>query len=188
MANEKTIRTRIQLKSDTELNWRRAVLSTDHAQGLKTSGTSFVPLEGELIVFEPDTQHQYSRLKVGTGKASDNVLALPFIDAGTLNGVDRALVKASSTGGFPAEGSTAALYLDTSTGKLYHYSANTREYSELLNISISVTTGNAANITEWSAGYITEATITGHKLTILNGSLPRLTYNPQQVVTSITQG
>ena len=84
MANEKTLKTRIRLKSDTEANWRKSVLTTDHRDGEKTSGTSFIPLLGELVVFREDTTHPFSRLKVGNG--IDNVLELPFIDAGTLNG------------------------------------------------------------------------------------------------------
>jgi len=79
-----TIKTRIQLKSDTEANWRKSVLKTDNPNGEKNSGTSFVPLLGELIVFSADSTHPFSRLKIGDG--SSNVLNLPFIDAGTLDG------------------------------------------------------------------------------------------------------
>ena len=43
-----TIKTRIQLKNDTETNWKKAVLVADG--GTKVGGTSFVPLLGEIII------------------------------------------------------------------------------------------------------------------------------------------
>jgi hypothetical protein len=79
---EKTIKTRIQLKNDTEANWKKSVLETEG--GTKTSGTSFVPLLGELIVFSADEAHPFSRLKVGDG--TTNVVRLPFIGALNING------------------------------------------------------------------------------------------------------
>lgn len=71
MAND-TIKARIQLKNDIEANWNQA--------------TNFVPRKGELIVYSPDTTHNYSRLKVGDGTTT--VINLPFIDASTISGVD----------------------------------------------------------------------------------------------------
>jgi len=71
-----TIKTRIQLKSDTEANWNKA--------GPKDNSNGFVPLSGELIIYSADAAHPFSRLKVGDGVT--NVVNLPFIDSGTLNG------------------------------------------------------------------------------------------------------
>ena len=81
---ENTIRTRIQLKSDTEANWKQAVLSSDNPEGTKTTGSSFKPKKGEAIIFSSDSTHPFSRLKIGDGIT--DVLSLPFIDAGTING------------------------------------------------------------------------------------------------------
>lgn len=64
-----TIKTRIQLKNDTEAHWDLA--------------TNFVPREGEVIIYSADDTHPFSRLKVGDGKT--NVINLPFIDSGTVN-------------------------------------------------------------------------------------------------------
>lgn len=182
-----TIKTRIQLKSDTESNWRKAVLSSDHPQGQKTSGTSFIPLRGEIIIFEPDDTYDYSRLKIGTGKLTDNVLALPFIDSGTLNGIQVEIVKCSTRDYFPEVGSKDKLYIDLEKNKLYHYIAG-RGYSELLNISFSITTTTAATIGEWTSGAAATAVIQNHKCVFTNGVAPRLVYSNQQVVQSITQG
>ena len=67
-----TIKTRIQLKNDTEAHWDLA--------------TNFVPLAGELIIYSADNAHPFSRLKVGDGVTT--VTNLPFIDASTLSGVN----------------------------------------------------------------------------------------------------
>jgi len=73
-----TIKTRIQLKSDTEANWNKA--------GPKENSNGFIPLNGELIIYSADNAHPFSRLKIGDGVT--NVVDLPFVDAGTLNGSD----------------------------------------------------------------------------------------------------
>lgn len=65
-----TIKTRIQLKNDTETNWNKAI--------------NFVPREGEVIIYLADNTHPFSRLKVGDGNTT--IINLPFIDAATLEG------------------------------------------------------------------------------------------------------
>ena len=112
-----TIKTRIQLKSDTEANWRKSVLVADG--GEKVSGNSFVPLLGELIVYTVDATHPFSRLKIGDGVT--NVVALDFIDAGTLNGKEVEIVKRNTFNDFPSPGSPDKLYIDLSTSKIYHF-------------------------------------------------------------------
>ena len=59
-----TVKTRIQLKNDTEENWN------------KTQGR-FIPLKGEVIIYLTDDTHPFSRLKVGDGITS--VVDLPFV-------------------------------------------------------------------------------------------------------------
>lgn len=60
------INTRIQLKHDTEANWNTA------------GAAGFVPLVGEVIIYDPDSLHDYPRIKIGNG--STKVHLLPFID------------------------------------------------------------------------------------------------------------
>lgn len=57
------IKTRIQHKHDIEANWLLA--------------TNFVPLAGELIIYDIDAEHSFERFKVGNGV--DNVNTLPFV-------------------------------------------------------------------------------------------------------------
>lgn len=63
MAN-KNILSRIQHKHDTQANWEKAV--------------NFIPLEGEIIVYDVDGTYSYSRIKIGDGATS--VVDLPFTD------------------------------------------------------------------------------------------------------------
>ena len=69
MATEKTLKTRIVLKHDTEANWETAGNATN----------PFIPQKGEVIIYDPDGTHTYSRQKVGDG--IKNVNELPFLGA-----------------------------------------------------------------------------------------------------------
>ena len=53
---------RIIHKHDTETNWNNAV--------------NFIPMNGEIIVYDPDENYNYSRLKIGDGTTT--VTNLPF--------------------------------------------------------------------------------------------------------------
>lgn len=60
---EKNFNTRIVHKHDIEANWQLAV--------------NFTPKQGELIVYDPDGNFSYPRIKIGDGEK--NVNTLPFI-------------------------------------------------------------------------------------------------------------
>ena len=53
---------RVQHKHETEANWQKAI--------------NFIPLMAEIIVYEADSIHTQSRLKIGDGKTPLN--ELPF--------------------------------------------------------------------------------------------------------------
>lgn len=65
MAPKRSIFTRIQLKNDTEENWNKAV--------------NFVPLDGEVIIYDTDENHEKPRIKIGDGVTVVN--DLPFMTA-----------------------------------------------------------------------------------------------------------
>lgn len=77
MANIPTIKSRIQLKNDTEANWNKA--------GPKDNSPGFIPLQGEVIIYSTDDTHPFFRLKVGDGHT--NVVDLPFVEAGAIGGM-----------------------------------------------------------------------------------------------------
>lgn len=62
---EKIMKTRVVQKHDTEENWNKA--------------TNFIPKKGEVIIYDPDVTHTYSRQKVGDG--TKNINELPFLGA-----------------------------------------------------------------------------------------------------------
>ena len=61
--NEKRINARFTPKGDIEANWKKA--------------TGFVPLDKEVIIYKPDEDHSYSRMKIGDGVTEIN--DLPFL-------------------------------------------------------------------------------------------------------------
>lgn len=69
MATEKTLKTQVVLKHDTEANWIRA----------GNAANPFIPKKGEVIIYDPDGTHTYSRQKVGDG--IKNINELPFLGA-----------------------------------------------------------------------------------------------------------
>lgn len=59
----KEIKSRIILKHDNEINWNKA--------------SSFIPKQGEVIIYDIDNNYTYERMKIGDGIT--NVIDLPFI-------------------------------------------------------------------------------------------------------------
>lgn len=57
---EKNIKSRIVHKHDVELNWNKA--------------TNFIPKQGEIIVYDIDSNHSYERIKIGDGVTNVNNL------------------------------------------------------------------------------------------------------------------
>lgn len=73
--SEKTIKSRIVHKHDIEANWTKA--------------TTFIPKQGELVIYDIDSAHTYERLKIGDGVT--NVNALPFATSLQVSIVDGVL-------------------------------------------------------------------------------------------------
>lgn len=63
MAIEKQIKSRIIHKHDIEANWNRA--------------ETFIPKQGEIIVYDIDENYTYERMKIGDGKTT--IINLPFV-------------------------------------------------------------------------------------------------------------
>ena len=67
MSNVKQINGRLQQKHDIEANWNKAV--------------NFIPLLGELILYDPDETYSYTRFKVGDGIKVAKDLPFVMMDA-----------------------------------------------------------------------------------------------------------
>lgn len=61
----KTLQTRIQLKHDIETNW------------ITAGENGFIPLAGEIIIYDSDDNNLIPRVKIGN--AQTNINNLPFI-------------------------------------------------------------------------------------------------------------
>ena len=180
MANStNTFKTRVQLKSDTEANWNKA--------GPKDGSAGFIPLLGELIVYTADEAHPFSRLKVGDGNT--NVVNLPFIDAGTINGdtlPDEQVLTYQNRESFPSPGQTNTLYIDLATSTIYCFT-NASGYTKLSNFTYTIEKSPVSNITYWRSGAITSATYERGILKINNGLVPALNYETIQAVRNLTK-
>lgn len=64
---EKRFYGRLVQKHDVQANWEKAV--------------NFIPMTGEIIVYDPDDNYSYARVKVGDGETL--VSNLPFLRYGT---------------------------------------------------------------------------------------------------------
>ena len=175
---QKTINTRVQLKNDTEANWNKA--------GPKDGSLGFVPLRGELIIYSADDTHAFSRLKVGDG--TTNVVALPFIDAGTIGGqiLQQVILPYSTRNDFPPSGEENKLYIDLDKQAVYCYN-NGSNYTQLSHFKYTATTTTIPIIEEWDAGTMTTAEFNGNSLNITNGEAPTLTMGTLNVVTAINE-
>lgn len=171
-----TIKTRIQLKSDTEANWNKAAP--------KNGNPGFIPLRGEVIIYSADATHAFSRLKVGDGET--NVVNLPFIDSGTLNGEETEIKKYPNYNSFPQPGSPLFLYVSLETNRIYHYEQG-NGYTQLSNFDYSVSKSTIGSIVSWSAGMPTTVTIQNNTLQVTTGLIPELLWEQRQVVTNVTK-
>ena len=172
-----TLKTRVQLKSDTEANWNKA--------GPKDGSAGFVPLLGELIVYTADATHPFSRLKVGDG--STNVVSLPFIDAGTISGEflpESQVATYANTDLFPQPGQPNKLYVDLSTDTIYCYASGTG-YTQLSNFNFTVEKTTVSRITSWQTGYTSDLKAENGILRVVSGHVPSLNYENISVVRNI---
>ena len=172
MPETNVFNSRIRLKMDTEANWN------DHP---------IVPLAGELIIYSADTNHNYSRLKVGDGVT--NVTALPFIDAGTIQGntlPEGAVFSFPNRESFPYPGVQNTLYIDLSTNIIYCY-ASSSGYTQLSNFTYTTEKTQVSNITYWRTGVLPTYDVEGGILKITKGILPSLNYETISVVRNITK-
>lgn len=172
MANEKTIKTRIQLKNDTESNWNKAV--------------NFIPLKGEIIIYSADDSHPFSRLKIGDGDTT--VTALPFIDSGTVNGriLEEIIITGANRYSFPSIGQENKLYVDLSKNIIYCYKPYSG-YTQLSHFKYTTTKTQISAIDSWNPGIMTTALVNSSSLIINNGVTPTLDLNTLNVVTDIKE-
>lgn len=79
----KKVKGRVQNKHNTEAEWLKSV----YVDGDRDNGFvehPFIPLAGELIIYDPDSVDGYPRFKIGDPDNREggrrNVVQLPFVD------------------------------------------------------------------------------------------------------------
>lgn len=154
-----------ELKSNTEDYWNLHPI---------------IPGSGELIIYTVDGNHSYPRLKVGDGVTL--VTALPFIDAGSINGSSAIINSYENKNAFPNQGENKAIYLDLSTGSMYYYINN--EYKQLFNNPEKVP---VSSINSWLVGKKPSFVCEGGRLKISTGILPSLSYDTWYVIRNLTK-
>lgn len=152
---EKTIKTRIQSKHETEANWNKA--------------TNFVPLKGEIIIYDPDTTYDYPRIKVGDGKT--NVISLKFVTEGVTKQITDGLAGKLSTSGKAAD-----------SDKLDGFDSSYFAVAETVNAALAAKADSANVYTKTETGtQITNA------INALDVSAPSASGNTTAFIDSISQ-
>ena len=135
--------------------------------------TTFVPEEGQIIVYDKDNTHDYARLKIGDG--STLVSQLPFIDAGTVNGrtILQVINRYETWQDFPAVGSSDAFYFDETDEVLYCWNGSSG-YVQLSTSADTFRSVNLQTLLSWDAGTMTSLSASGGTLLVVNGTSPTL--------------
>ena len=127
------LKTRVINKHDTEANWSQA--------------TNFIPLDGEIIVYEADSTHDYPRFKVGNG--TSNVSQLPFSSDILINYVTTSALSSALNEATSAVNKTIDLIDDELTS---HVTATNNPHKVTKS---QVGLGNVPNVNTASASNIT---------------------------------
>ena len=155
-----TIKTRIQLKNDTEAHWDLA--------------TNFVPKQGEIIIYSADDTHPFSRLKVGDG--STTVSELPFIGSHNVNGI----ILEETYNDLPSIGNSNMLYAVIDTLTVYQWSQG--NFVKLYGFQKQQIT----SVSNWNAGTMTELSVDHGILQVNNGTAPILNTSNINVITDFS--
>ena len=123
----KRISTRVQNKHDTEANWNKA--------------TNFIPLAGELIVYDADSTHTYQRFKIGDGKTA--VSSLPFLHTVRTGGD----VTVDSSGNITVNDDSHAHVISNVDGLQTKINSIDAEIAAKANISHTHTVANISDLT-----------------------------------------
>ena len=126
MAQSKEFFTRIQHKHDIEANWIKAV--------------NFTPLNGEIIVYDKDNEHDSARIKIGDGTTKIN--ELPFIQEAS--DIDAVTIDIDGA----AEGTAMGIDADTFGGHPVNYFITRPEVGDVLSDAMLKTGGEfVGNVT-----------------------------------------
>ena len=164
---DKVLNSRIQQKHDIEVNWLKA--------------TNFVPKVGEIIVYDPDENYNYSRIKTGDGIS--NINNLPFInttyDLAASTSSANGNVKLNLTAGGSGSGT------DSVTIKGSGATTVTTDANGIITISSTDTDTNTDTKVTSAANHYTPAADTSALLSVDASSSTAATWNSTSLVTGV---
>lgn len=174
---ELKLKGRVQNKHKTEAEWYLDVYKATGSTELRDD--PFIPLDGELIIYDPDSVHTGRRIKIGDNV--HNVVALPFYEEGfaTETYVDDKVAEldAEDVGALPLTGGvmTGEIQIGQGDGKGIQLGTNGR---------INATVGTNKNATMF--GISNGNYYLGHSgfKTLMRGSAERPSYNGKDLALS----
>lgn len=102
MATKNVNKTRLLMKHDIEANWLKA--------------ENFIPLEGEIVVYDADETHSRPRMKIGDGGTKVNTLPFAISDVEATE--DEVLQAMASLNSFPAVTDAEGVILTDENGNV----------------------------------------------------------------------
>lgn len=165
--SEKTFKSRVILKHDVESNWQLA--------------TGFTPLQGEVVIYDPDKSYAYSRFKIGDGE--QNVNALPFVDdalretlVAQIGDVDDKVDAVSALVGDTAVSAQISSAIDEATADDFGIYVQDTEPADAVDGDIWIDTANDPSFIEPNLPEVTEAD-NGKILMVVNGTWQAVALN-----------
>lgn len=164
---EKNIKSRVVLKHDVESNWKLA--------------TGFTPLKGEIVIYDPDSTHSYSRFKIGDGEK--NVNSLGFVDdalraelIAEIGAVDDKVDAVGALVGDKAVSEQISSAIEEATADDFGIYVQAQEPTEAVAGDIWIDTANDPSYIPPTLPEITEAD-NGKVLMVVNGKLQLVKLN-----------
>lgn len=163
---EKRLNTRIVHKHEIEANWLQS---------------SLIPMQGELIIYDKDSNYDYERIKIGDG--SKNVNALPFVNddlktelLGQISDVDDKVEEVSTLVGDTKVSEQISSALEEATADDFGIYVQAQEPTDAAAGDIWIDTANDPSYIPPTIPEITQAD-NGKVLMVVNGKLQLVKLN-----------
>ena len=135
---EKIVKARVQHKHDIESNWQKA--------------TNFTPLVSEIIVYDPDENYDYPRIKIGDGET--NINGLPFITEDYAKIADIP-TKPADIGALPSTTKIPSALSDLSEDNAHRFVSDTEKNTWNAKAEVSAIPTNVSQLVN-DSNYLTE--------------------------------
>ena len=139
-----------------------------HAQSNVWEGTNdlFIPLEGELVVYDKDNSTDYPRLKIGDG--SKNINQLPFITAGTAEKLKdvRKITLIGAIGGNVSFDGSSDVTINTQLNGDFEFTGDAVSHSHNINLTNVNLSGSVTPSGTISGSYKPEGSISAPDITL----------------------